>query len=476
MHLNMLVFLEENISGYGRKNKAPTGHVSITSPGVVKCYVQDLRKGNKDYMMYLISKAANKAIRMGKINNPEVNKQTTWKIDMKNLNNTGIQAKDIDCIALVVEGTNTSNTDTIMLGYTKDKYLPTSMIQQALPKAQTVEKAQSVPSKKETPIAEMSYYTKKEAEKGLNKAVVEPLNKPYGQQVNQEYNEPYKQQGNEGYNPEVNEEPEEESEEGLGDLFDAVEKGEEIKEAMDEESEDESEDEPEDESEDENQQEVLKETLDKVVEEGLKDQIEEKIKSIINTSSRGMDTKTYSQKEIIAQVEKALRESNFIQNLLQKDKDLNAQLGVIMSSGVRELDRADTLNMEEVEATRVVDKVRDEVQHEVNVKVEVQSEIPSVNDEVQDERRSRVEYKAQDETHNEQGSKVENVPSPQEEAESVLNSVGDTVVEVIKPTEKKEVTLEATLNAFQKQMESTINPQKKKMRKRKAHAKKTYYN
>ncbi len=141
MHLNKLIFLEENVSGYGKKDNTPKGHVSITSPGVIKCYVQDLKQQDKDYTMYLISKSANKAIRMGKINNPEMNKQTTWKIDMSNIDNTGIQAKDVDCVALIVEGTNTSNTDTVMLGYTKDKYLPTSMIQHALPKVKPKEKS-----------------------------------------------------------------------------------------------------------------------------------------------------------------------------------------------------------------------------------------------------------------------------------------------------------------------------------------------
>ena len=134
MYLNTLICLEENVAGYGKSNKGPSGHITIMSPGIIKCYVQNLRNLPKEYTVYLISKNENKAVRLGNINAEDTNKQTTWKVDLDNLQGSRLKGKDIDCAAIVVEGDTIGKTDTVLIGYAKDKYLITSMLESALPK------------------------------------------------------------------------------------------------------------------------------------------------------------------------------------------------------------------------------------------------------------------------------------------------------------------------------------------------------
>lgn len=146
MYLNTFIGLEENVTGYGAKQKRPSGHVTISTPGVIKCYVQDLRPlSTKDYVLYAMGKDK-KAVRLGKLNSPSQNKQTLWNIDIDNVNGQNINAKDIDCVAVVIEGESIGNTDTIMIGHMKDKYLITSLLEMALPKKK-VEKEVFTPQK-----------------------------------------------------------------------------------------------------------------------------------------------------------------------------------------------------------------------------------------------------------------------------------------------------------------------------------------
>lgn len=145
MYLNTLICLEENVAGYGKSNKNPSGHVTIMSPGIIKCYVQNLRDIPGEYTVYLISKSQNKAIRLGNLNTEDGNKQTTWKVDLDNLEGTGVKGKDIDCVAIVVEGESIGKTDTVLIGYTKDKYLITTMLESALPKRPTKPTSPAIP-------------------------------------------------------------------------------------------------------------------------------------------------------------------------------------------------------------------------------------------------------------------------------------------------------------------------------------------
>ena len=116
MYLNTLICLEENVTGYGKNGARATGHITITSPGIVKCYVQNLRQLPKEYTVYLISKDQNKAVRLGCINVCDGNKQVTWKVDLNNIKGTGLKGKDIDSAAVIVEGDSIGNTDTVLIG------------------------------------------------------------------------------------------------------------------------------------------------------------------------------------------------------------------------------------------------------------------------------------------------------------------------------------------------------------------------
>ena len=157
MYLNTLICLEENVTGYGKNGARATGHITITSPGIVKCYVQNLRQLPKEYTVYLISKDQNKAVRLGCINVCDGNKQVTWKVDLNNIKGTGLKGKDIDSAAVIVEGDSIGNTDTILIGYTQGKYLITSMLESALPKksaqaANETEKCASIPKPMPKPV------------------------------------------------------------------------------------------------------------------------------------------------------------------------------------------------------------------------------------------------------------------------------------------------------------------------------------
>ncbi|MBU3810720.1 MAG: hypothetical protein H9893_03605 [Candidatus Niameybacter stercoravium] len=178
MYLNTLICLEENVTGYGKNGARATGHITITSPGIVKCYVQNLRQLPKEYTVYLISKDQNKAARLGCINVCDGNKQVNWKVDLNNIKGTGLKGKDIDSAAIIVEGDSIGNTDTVLIGYTQGKYLITSMLESALPKKSapaTSETEKCAPIPKPMPKVEHKKEVKEESKVEHKKEIkVEP--------------------------------------------------------------------------------------------------------------------------------------------------------------------------------------------------------------------------------------------------------------------------------------------------------------
>lgn len=178
MYLNTLICLEENVAGYGKNNGKPSGHITIMSPGVVKCYIQNLRQLPKEYTVYLISKSQNKAVRVGNINPECMNKQTTWKVDLNNLQGTGVKGRDIDSAAVVVEGNSIGNTDTVLIGYAQGKYLITSMLESALPKQKEEESKPCSCGCDEMPAPKPSKPEKVEKPQECEKPVVMPEQKP----------------------------------------------------------------------------------------------------------------------------------------------------------------------------------------------------------------------------------------------------------------------------------------------------------
>lgn len=180
MYLNTFINLEENITGYGRNSKKPSGHTIITMPGMVRLYLQDLKElTGKKYICYALSKKDNKAVRLGEINDPSENKMTNWRIDINNVLGKGVRADNIDCIAVVIEGNTVGNTDTIMLGYVGEKYLITPLLEKGLPKkelkVELEERKDSTPKTAEKPKQETKI---KSVEKSEAKPEIKPLIKP----------------------------------------------------------------------------------------------------------------------------------------------------------------------------------------------------------------------------------------------------------------------------------------------------------
>ena len=137
MYVNTFICLDENIAGYGMNKKAPTGHVTIMTPGLIRCYVENLVQRGNPYVLYLLSKANNKAVRVGEINPSNKDKETRWKTDIENIFNSGIKGNAIDAAAIVIEGNTAGNTDAILTGFTNDKYLIVPLLEQLIPKKNT---------------------------------------------------------------------------------------------------------------------------------------------------------------------------------------------------------------------------------------------------------------------------------------------------------------------------------------------------
>ena len=121
MYVNTLITLQENLSTYGIDGKKVTGHVTITSPGLIKCYVQNLKKqiDGRTYAFYAFSKTKDKGIRLGSLSN---DKETKWIIDGKNIGNAGINLEELDGVAIVVED-EMRGADTILIGFKSNRYM-----------------------------------------------------------------------------------------------------------------------------------------------------------------------------------------------------------------------------------------------------------------------------------------------------------------------------------------------------------------
>ena len=121
MYVNTLITLQENLSTYGIDGKKVTGHVTITSPGLIKCYVQNLKKqiDGRTYAFYAFSKTKDKGIRLGSLSN---DKETKWIIDGKNIGNAGINLEELDGVAIVVED-DMRGADTILIGFKSNRYM-----------------------------------------------------------------------------------------------------------------------------------------------------------------------------------------------------------------------------------------------------------------------------------------------------------------------------------------------------------------
>ncbi len=134
MYMNSLISLEENMPTYGINGKRVNGHVVISTPGMIKCYVQNLNPlEGKQLILYVFSSKENRGCRIGRLASPEESKETRWRIDEKDVMDSGIVAKDIDAAAIIREGNNMRDTDTVLVGFARNQYRIHSILQGLLP-------------------------------------------------------------------------------------------------------------------------------------------------------------------------------------------------------------------------------------------------------------------------------------------------------------------------------------------------------
>lgn len=132
--VSTLICLEENIQGYARKDQKLTGHLIISLQGLMRCYVQNLdKRSNANYALYLFSQSKNKAIRVGSFNVDDYNREKIWQVNVRNVLDSGVRATEIDAAGIVEEGEDLRNTHVVLIGYQRNKYSISSILEQALP-------------------------------------------------------------------------------------------------------------------------------------------------------------------------------------------------------------------------------------------------------------------------------------------------------------------------------------------------------
>lgn len=138
MYINTLISLQENMQTYGVNGQKLNGHVTITTPGMIRCYVQNLKSvSDQQLILYAFSSKDNKGVRIGALSAPTVSKETKWRVHEKNVMDSGIKACDIDAVAVVKEGHNMRETDTVLLGFIRNQYSINPILQNLLPTTAT---------------------------------------------------------------------------------------------------------------------------------------------------------------------------------------------------------------------------------------------------------------------------------------------------------------------------------------------------
>lgn len=156
MYVNTLITLQENLTTYAVEGKKVSGHVTVNSPGMIKCYVQNLKGqelGHK-YAFYVFSKTHNKAIRLGELGK---NKETHWIVSEKNVEGSGIKLEDLDAAAVVAEN-NMRGADTIAMGFKNSRYMIIPLIDDIVKK---IPSAKSVTASNNTKTAIKPDYIQK---------------------------------------------------------------------------------------------------------------------------------------------------------------------------------------------------------------------------------------------------------------------------------------------------------------------------
>ena len=174
MYVNTLITLQENLATYAVSGKKVTGHVTINSPGIIKCYVQNLKaqENGCKYTFYAFSKAKDKGVRLGELS---THKESKWMVDEKNIKGSGLKLEELDAVAIVAES-NMRGADTIAMGFKNNRYIIIPLIDDII---------KEIPSKKVITDKTQPISTKANKNVVQPDAIVEgknPLSKPISKQ------------------------------------------------------------------------------------------------------------------------------------------------------------------------------------------------------------------------------------------------------------------------------------------------------
>ena len=121
MYVDTLITLQENLGTYAINGKKVSGHVTINSPGMIKCYIQNLKRleNGHEYLCYAFSKSHNKGVKIGALS---TQKESRWKVNERNIAGSGLNLVDLDAVAIVVENGMRGN-DTVLMGFKNNRYM-----------------------------------------------------------------------------------------------------------------------------------------------------------------------------------------------------------------------------------------------------------------------------------------------------------------------------------------------------------------
>jgi len=124
--------MNEDAPGYGRKSRSPSGYCKLTMPNKIICYAQGLQQLPKGqiYRLYLMSKVRQKSVEIGMFQvEADGNKETRWTIEPTDINNSGINAKEIDGALVMVDGEGVKHQTVPLVGFISEAYRWTNLIE-----------------------------------------------------------------------------------------------------------------------------------------------------------------------------------------------------------------------------------------------------------------------------------------------------------------------------------------------------------
>ncbi len=180
MYVNTLISLQENISTYGIDGQKVSGHVTLSSPGVIRCYVQNLKPHfpGQNFTLCIFSKSRRAGVKIGQLG---MGRETRWLVNEMNILDKGLKLDEIDGVAVIADN-GMRGSEAVLLGFSQEKYMIMSIIDELFPRklvAKPVEEANSakVQAQASPPVVKPSLSNNKIDNKINNKVKEEIKNK-----------------------------------------------------------------------------------------------------------------------------------------------------------------------------------------------------------------------------------------------------------------------------------------------------------